>query len=1730
MSRAGASTTARPITPFHRIAAACALLLVAALLGPAGSASAAPSTGEMSYACALKSNGLLRAVTSLGECKSTETKVTFKPGPVLVCIQPSGSTRLTKNARDCKPPATFKTLPPLAGTVYFCAALPSGTLRYVTGPGQCLTGEVQVQVTPNDAAPSVTSTSPTTNATHVGTSVTPAFTFSEPVTATVASFALDCDSAAIPFSISGSTTSTVTLHPTGSLPQGAACSVTAYAAGISDVDTLDPPDNPAADRTVSFTTDTAPSLVSSSPVGDATGVATSTDIVLTFSEPIDVAADAFTLSCGGPNLAYAVTGSGTSTVSVNPTANLPQTATCSLTAPASAITDVDAGDPPDALTAALSVTFVTVDAAPSVVATTPVDGATSVSTTAALAVTFSEPVTLAAGALTLSCDSGPVTTTPGTADQITYTFTPTSALTEGDACTATVDKTKVSDVDAVDPPDHPAADRVFSFVVDTAPFVVSSSPADGATDVPATGALTVTFSEPVTVALDSFGLACNGTPVAFTFGGSGTATATLTPTGALPGAASCTLTVVASKVHDLDAGDPPDTMAANYTAGFTTVDTAPTVVSTSPADGATNVSAGATITVTFSEPVTADAGAFALACPTGTTTAFSLSGSGTAVWTLDPTGLLPTATDCTLTITGSQIHDVDTVDPPDTMTTNVIADFTVAANSAPTDLSLSASTVAENQPSATAVGTFTSTDPDPGDTFTYARVAGSGDTDNASFAIVGDELRTAASFDFEAKASYSVRVRTTDSAGNFFEKTFTITVTDVNEAPTDITLTNSSVPENQPVGTLVGTLGAVDPDVGQTHTFSVVTVASLGCGGTYADGAGFSVSTGSLVTAASLNFEVKSSYSVCVRATDSGSPVKTFDKVLTITVTNINEAPVVGGDSYSGAIGNTLAVRGVTATGPSTALTGDLPLANDSDPEGATLSVVAGTIATTGGGSATINADGTFSYLPGVGDVSQTDTFTYTVTDGLLTSTGTISVAIGADRVWWVDGAAAPGGDGRSTAPFTTLTPLNGAGGAGDPDGTGDYVFVYAAPGSYAGGLALEANQRLYGQKFGLAIGGTTLVPAGATAPTITNAAGNGLTLANGVEVQGLTVSGASADGIHGDAVTTATIGSTVTVSASTQDGIDLTGAASGGISVGATVTGSTGRSVAVSNRSGGTTTFSGAITGSGIALTSNTGATVTFTAPLTISSGTASAFSATGGGTVTASDLTSTLTSTTGSTLVVDSTTIGAAGLSFRSVSANGAANGIRLNATGSSGGLTVVGGGNTSVGGNASGGTIQNTTGAGVLLTNTAGVSLTNLTVSGTPNAPGIDGTAVAGFSFTNGTVSGSGTAKASGLHSSIAFNDDGPTVANVTGSLTVSGSVLTGGYGGGLHVVNRSGALSSVTVTNNTVQSPAAAADSVGSGVLLNLSGSTTTTATIGTGSVTGNTITGYPNGGGIILLGGNPESASAPVADFGTSGAHVLIGSNLVAGASSANPMSTQCIQVALTGRGTSYVDVTGNGTGAAPLGLNKGTCVSVDVDGAHVLTSAITGNVVKPQAQLGGAFGIAGGTDQRLLADTSVLDSAVLNATISSNTVSSSDRSGIRFLANSRGTLNAKIESNTVAAPLSTTAASVPGIRVDSGTGSSAAIDTTVCLKISSNTTAGNTAVGATTPGIGLRKQGTVATTNDFGVVGLSPNPATGPQTEAYVSGLNPASAAGTFGTGGTAVLSGSSFIPCTLSF
>jgi len=115
----------------------------------------------------------------------------------------------------------------------------------------------------------------------------------------------------------------------------------------------------------------------------------------------------------------------------------------------------------------------------------------------------------------------------------------------------------------------------------------------------------------------------------------------------------------------------------------------------------------------------------------------------------------------------------------------VVADYTFVAtstNTSPTDISLAGNTVAENTSNGTIVGTFSTSDPNLGDTFTYTRVPGIGSTDNARFTLVGNSLRTNGPIDFEATPTLSIRIRSTDQGGLSVEKPFVINVTNLNDA------------------------------------------------------------------------------------------------------------------------------------------------------------------------------------------------------------------------------------------------------------------------------------------------------------------------------------------------------------------------------------------------------------------------------------------------------------------------------------------------------------------------------------------------------------------------------------------------------------------------------------------------------------------------------------------------------------------------------------------------------------------------------------------------------------------------------------------------------------------------------------------------------------------------------------------------------------------------------------
>jgi len=227
----------------------------------------------------------------------------------------------------------------------------------------------------------------------------------------------------------------------------------------------------------------------------------------------------------------------------------------------------------------------------------------------------------------------------------------------------------------------------------------------------------------------------------------------------------------------------------------------------------------------------------------------------------------------------------------------------------------------------TAVTTVTATDADSSDTLIYSI---SGGADQALFSINSSTgaLTFASAPNYEsptdsgANGVYDVQVTVADDGTGTLTDTqdLAVTVDDVNENPVITSdgggaAASVDAAENQ---TAVTTVTATDEDTADTLTYSI-------SGG--ADQALFSInsSTGVLTFASAPNYEspgdsgANNVYDVQVTATDDGTGTLTDVQAIAVTVTSVNEAPVIssngGGASGSTSINeNTTAVTTVAAT------------------------------------------------------------------------------------------------------------------------------------------------------------------------------------------------------------------------------------------------------------------------------------------------------------------------------------------------------------------------------------------------------------------------------------------------------------------------------------------------------------------------------------------------------------------------------------------------------------------------------------------------------------------------------------------------------------------------------------------------------------------------------------------------------------------------------------------------
>lgn len=186
-------------------------------------------------------------------------------------------------------------------------------------------------------------------------------------------------------------------------------------------------------------------------------------------------------------------------------------------------------------------------------------------------------------------------------------------------------------------------------------------------------------------------------------------------------------------------------------------------------------------------------------------------------------------------------------------------------------------------------------------TFSYQTIDGSATTgvdyNEASGQItipVGDTSATIAveiigDNEFEFNEDFGLTLSQVSGAsfdGNGDELTlFGAIENDDNAQPTDIFLTNETIPENLPIETVLGQFFTTDPDGDTQFTYTFVN------GDGDSDNGIFTINANELLSTQSFDFETKNSYSIRVQTDDGNGG--TFEKALTITVTNVNEVPII---------------------------------------------------------------------------------------------------------------------------------------------------------------------------------------------------------------------------------------------------------------------------------------------------------------------------------------------------------------------------------------------------------------------------------------------------------------------------------------------------------------------------------------------------------------------------------------------------------------------------------------------------------------------------------------------------------------------------------------------------------------------------------------------------------------------------------------------------------------------
>jgi len=231
-----------------------------------------------------------------------------------------------------------------------------------------------------------------------------------------------------------------------------------------DFTAVTPAPRNSASPTHTCSVDLPPSVESTDPANDDVDVALDANITVTFSEPVTLTGAWYDITCDTSGThTGTVDETGDPVIVINPALDFVVGDTCTVTVLASGVTDEDGVSTP--MTSDYQWTFTTPlpEPAPTVMAVTPVNNATLGPLDSNLTVTFSEPVDVATGWYDITCALSGAHSAEVTGGPTDFTLNPNYDFVPGELCTVTLENTRVTDQDLLDPYDAMLADYTWSF-------------------------------------------------------------------------------------------------------------------------------------------------------------------------------------------------------------------------------------------------------------------------------------------------------------------------------------------------------------------------------------------------------------------------------------------------------------------------------------------------------------------------------------------------------------------------------------------------------------------------------------------------------------------------------------------------------------------------------------------------------------------------------------------------------------------------------------------------------------------------------------------------------------------------------------------------------------------------------------------------------------------------------------------------------------------------------------------------------------------------------------------------------------------------------------------------------------------------------------------------------------------------------------------------------------------